>query len=381
MQDNSTIPAMQAEDLTLTDEERSELEEIGPKAPSISFRNQDFDVAGLVKRLNNGDILIPRIRSHEKDSNLLEMNAFQRGFVWNRRQMDSFIESLLLEYPIPGLFLVQQNDRKLIVLDGQQRLETLRRFYSGLCGDKKYRLRLPDAQFDKKSYDELPEKYRRILDDTYITSTVIILDNTPDSYESVYDVFARLNSGGTQLTPHEIRMALYNGPLMETIDEINMQTSWRRLYGSEVPNKRFRDHELILRIIALYLDEDSYVKPLGGFLNRFAKEHRNGSDSRGDALACAVLLFKQAADLLIEARETPFSTIGSRQLNAARAESIMVALMDVIDKQELQSVELIREALSDLDEDEKYGDAITGSTSDDALVHSRIAIAKRAFAQ
>lgn len=369
------------EDLVLTEEEQYDLENLSPRTPSITFRNQDFDVAGLVKRLENGDILIPRISSSERKSEQLEMNAFQRGFVWKKRQMDSFIESLLLEYPIPGLFLVQQSDRKLIVLDGQQRLETLRRFCSGQNGERKYRLRLSGSQFDGKGYSDLPEKYRRILDDTYITSTVIILDNTPESYECVYDVFARLNSGGTQLTPHEIRMALYNGNLMGEIDKVNMMPAWRSLYGSESPNRRFRDHELILRILALYLDEKSYSKPLGGFLNRFAEAHRNEDCSLSSSLGEAFNLFSRAANALYGVDDSSFSLPGRRQLNAARAESIMIGLMNAIAQQGDVTSEHIRASLSELNASKEFEEETTGPTSDDVRVHSRIAIAKEAFAQ
>ena len=109
-------------DYMLTDEEREDLIlSMSYEDVPIRYRNQDFDVRGLVQRMESGDIIIPRIGlRHEA----LEMNAFQRGFVWNNRQMDSFVESLLLEYPTPSIFFVQQNDRRLIVLDGQQRLET-----------------------------------------------------------------------------------------------------------------------------------------------------------------------------------------------------------------------------------------------------------------
>jgi len=59
----------------------------------------------------------------------LEVEGFQRRFVWRRPQMDRFIESLLLGYPIPGIFLVQQSDKRYLVLDGQQRLTTLTKYY------------------------------------------------------------------------------------------------------------------------------------------------------------------------------------------------------------------------------------------------------------
>ena len=80
----------------LTPEEREELEEPQPAAAPITFRSQDFDVKGLVNRLESKDILVPRIRMASEDQSVCSLSPFQRGFVWNKKQMDLFIESLLL---------------------------------------------------------------------------------------------------------------------------------------------------------------------------------------------------------------------------------------------------------------------------------------------
>lgn len=361
----------------LTPEEREELEEPQPAAAPITFRSQDFDVKGLVSRLENKDILVPRIRMTSAEQDVCDLNSFQRGFVWNKKQMDLFIESLLLEYPIPGLFLVQQADRRLLVLDGQQRLETLRRFYSGLNGDKKYRLKLAGSKFDGYSYDELPERFRRIIDNTYITTTIIVLDNRPESRNAVYDVFKRLNSGGTQLTPHEIRMALYNGKLMNLVDRSNIKRSWRKLYGSEQLNKRFRDHELVLRITALYLEEQSYTKPLGGFLNRFADKYRDGSQPE---LTVALDLFDKTADIIAASDVLhPFFMTDRKQLNTARAESIMVGCMHALHDGNRLDASSICRLLNKLNHNQEYIDSVTSATSDEAQVHKRILLVRKAI--
>lgn len=361
----------------LTPEEREELEEPQPAAAPITFRSQDFDVKGLVNRLDSKDILVPRIRMASEDQSVCSLSPFQRGFVWNKKQMDLFIESLLLEYPIPGLFLVQQTDRRLLVLDGQQRLETLRRFYSGLNGDKKYRLKLTGSKFDGFSYDELPQQFRRIIDNTYITTTVIVLDNRPESNNAVYDVFKRLNSGGTQLTPHEIRMALYNGELMNLIDRSNIRASWRELYGSTQLNRRFRDHELVLRIVALYLEEQSYTKPLGGFLNNFAEKYRQGNRPE---LQTALNLFDRTADIIAASGVShPFFMTDRKLLNAARAESIMIGCMHALHDGNMLDASSIHQLLDRLNRNQEYTDSVTSATSDEAQVHKRISLVREAL--
>src|SRR5260370_350703 len=96
---------------------------------SLQPYGADYPVDGLVQRLKNGDIVIPTFDPEAPDS---AVAGFQRKYVWSKRQADRFVESLLLGYPVPGIFLVRQADKRLLVLDGAQRLETVRSFYSGV---------------------------------------------------------------------------------------------------------------------------------------------------------------------------------------------------------------------------------------------------------
>lgn len=354
-------------DSRLSPEEEAEFEELIPLRGRISYTSVSLDIAGLVRRLESGDMVVPQIGQPDDD---LEMNSFQRGFVWTRQQMDSFIESMLLGYPTPSLFFVNQGDGRMIVLDGQQRLETLRRFYSGLYNkDRVYRLSLKGSPYNKKSYNDLEADARRFLDNTYLSATVIRLEEKPHAVEAIYDVFARLNSGGTKLTPHEIRMALYNGPFMQAIDTLNRNDSWRAIYGG-APNKRFRDHELVLRIIALFMAEEQYKKPLGGFLNSFSESHRQDSISS----------IKSEADIFITAAEAYaslnneklFSTGERKQLNTSKADSLMVGAMRHISKGGSLTKDKLERALSVLDSSQGYASVISMATSDEANVHSRI---------
>lgn len=360
---------MDEQDTVLTDEEIDEYNDMRPSRGRISYSNASLDIAGLVRRMDKGDIVIPQLG----DSSLknLDVNLFQRGFVWNKKQMDSFVESMLLGYPTPSLFLVNQSDGRMLVLDGQQRLVTLRMFYSGLYNEKVYKLNLADSPFDGHSYASLEADSRRFLDNTYLSATIIRLEDGAHAADAVYDVFARLNSGGTKLTPHEIRMALYNGPLMETIDRLNRAPEWRFLYGGE-PNRRFRDHELILRILALYLDGDEYKKPLGSFLNNFAQNHRSDDDkSAGISEACQ--LFQKSA-MYYKNLNNPmlFSTTERRQINSSKADSLMVGLMKHLKQGLPVSEEMLSRVLETLAASEKYSDAIMKATSDEQSVSSRI---------
>ncbi|GAB3574610.1 DUF262 domain-containing protein [Leifsonia lichenia] len=360
------------EELLLTDEEFDDLETAEAVVTPISYSGQDFDVDGLVRRLNKKDIVVP---SFGLEDDAIETAGFQRGFVWTRKQMDRFIESLLLGYPIPGLFLVrQQSDKRYLVLDGQQRLKTLQAFRKGVHDSKVFALANVADEFKGLTYDTLPEPLRRTLDDAFLQATVVSTDGSRQSLEAVYQIFERLNSGGTQLTPHEIRVALYAGPLIGELERLNSLESWRKLYGQK-KNPRLRDQELILRIIALYIALDTYSRPLKGFLNDFAGEHR---ELPGSVVMQASKLFEHAAELLEAGPGAPALRKGSGQVNAAQSEAIFVGLMHELAKRELSPSD-VSGAVARLTSDPDFDAATTRSTADELVVQSRIRIANRVF--
>ena len=189
--------------------------------------------------MNKNDILVPTF-GHDDDRIITA--GFQRSFVWTRPQMDKFIESLLLGYPIPGIFLIRQADRRYLVLDGQQRLRTLQHFYKGEFGGREFWLSNVVEHLKGLTYKNLTEEQRRLLDNTFFQATVVDTDGSRDSLEVVYQIFERLNSGGTQLTPHEIRVALYAGPSIDFLERLNQDSQTgalsmaRGLHASETKN-------------------------------------------------------------------------------------------------------------------------------------------------
>ena len=96
------------------DESLDEVDEVVPFKYSITSYGADYPVDSLVKRISMDDILIPN---------------FQRGYVWSLKEASRFVESLLLGLPVPSIFLSREPEtQKLLVIDGQQRLSSLRYF-------------------------------------------------------------------------------------------------------------------------------------------------------------------------------------------------------------------------------------------------------------
>lgn len=352
-------------DNALTRDEADDLVDAEPAtSPSIGYSGQDFDVAGLVRRLQERDIVVPTFGTSDP---AVATAGFQRSFVWNRKQMDRFVESLLLGYPVPGIFLVRQADRRYLVLDGQQRLRTLQAFKEGLHQGREFALQNVGAGFKGLTYKKLSDEQRRLLDDAFITATIVATDGSRDSLEAIYQLFERLNTGGTQLTPHEIRVALYAGGFVDYLERLNNKESWRAIYGKR--SARLRDQELILRILALFTDAAAYKRPLKTFLNDFLADHRelrglNAEKLEEDFDEACKFLQTQAPDGRLRWQGT--------LVNSAWTESLVVALMRRLQNpSRLDSADL-PDALEILRSDADFDRAVTRATADEEAVRTRI---------
>lgn len=346
-----------------------ETDAVSPRANPISYFGTEFDAHGLVRRFNEKAIVVPTFDPTEE---LPDPNAqgFQRGRVWRKAQQDRFVESLLLGYPVPGIFLVEQPGKKYLVLDGQQRLTTLAAFYSG-----KFTLENVDKALQGLSYNSLADDMRRTLDDTFIQAIIIRAPGSVEDYEGVYQIFERLNSGGTNLQPHEIRVALYGGILVDEIRDLNNDASWRQLYGKR--SERLKDQELILRVIALSVDSEDYSAPLKTFLNDFLGSNRDGSSIDLQEIARQ---FRGAAEVLADSLGNRAFRLGT-QVNAAILDSVFVGVMERMKSPGAPAVspEQWRAAYSSLLKNSDFIDAVTKATANEDSVAVRLSEARKAF--
>lgn len=356
-------------------------------ATSLSYFGADFDVAGLVRRLNEGDIFVPQYDPDGSDGSGLE--GFQRPHVWPTKKMEAFIESLLLGWPVPSIFLVLDEDQRYLVLDGQQRINTLAHFYSGRYPDgKPFVLKDVAENLKDATYATLASDARRKLDNSFIQATVIEPrgESGPDS---VYRLFGRLNSGGMTLTSQEIRVALYRGAATDLIRELNHDENWRRLFGN--PHKRLRDHELILRVLAMLelLEEvdgrwddtsvtvAAYKPPLSDFLNSYLTRHKELSPA--DRLRLTNAFELASKDLVLAAGREGLRLSGS--LNSAHVDALLSALMWKNLRGEEVEPRVIKATIASLRDDQNYYMYVTKSTSHRDSVLGRLRIATAALDQ
>jgi len=344
------------------DDSLDETDEIVPFKYTITSYGADYPVDGLVKRISMGDIIVPK---------------FQRGYVWSLKEASRFIESLLLGLPVPSIFLSKEPEtQKLLVIDGQQRLSSLRYFYEGLWPStrKEFALKGVETQFEGATYKSLANDDRRRLDDSIVNAIVVKQDEPSDDSSSIYRIFERLNTSGVSLTAQEIRTAIHHGEFSDLLKSLNTVDAWRAVYGPV--NKLMRDQELILRFLALYYDAGQYSRPMKGFLTNFMGRNKHLTIIPAETIRSAFSLAIEAIHEGIGSRAFRLA----RVLNAAVFDAVMVGVARRLDRGAIADSEALRSRYKNLIEDARFLAVTERATADEESVSKRLALSTAAFA-
>ena len=220
-------------------------------------------------------------------------------------------------------------------------------------------------EWDGKAFEDLSEQDRFKLSTAVMRATIIQQLN-PEDQSSIYYIFERLNTGGVNLNPMEVRMCVAEGSFTKVLREINLLPAWRKLIQKPKEDGRTRDIELILRVMALSDKHDSYEKPMKRFLNEYIKENRN----QGPAwIVKKKEMFVAALEKAAKISDKPFHLKG--KLNYAALDSILVALM----QSNMSDQGKLIEHYEVLTHDEKFVAAVSINTSDRQEVQERIRLA------
>lgn len=308
------------------------------------------------------DLVIKRLKHDEIDLN----PDFQRNpDIWNPIRQSKLIESLLLRIPLPVFYMAADKDNKWQVVDGLQRLSSIKNFVL----DKSLRLRGMEylIRFERKTYDDLPRDMQRRIDETQLAFHVI---NAGTPHEVMFNVFKRLNTGGKPLTPQEIRHALNPGPARDFVNELAASSEFRRATDNSISTKRMADRECVLRFVAFYRQSlDSYNGNLDGFLiqamrsinsdiDEFAKNEMRQAFFKAMQLARAI--FGNNAF-----RKSRSRSGGRSVINKPLFECLSVALARVPESKHrilIDQRDVLREKFSDLMEDREFLDSISIGT-------------------
>ncbi len=219
---------------------------------------------------------------------------FQRNFVWDNQRKSRLIESILLRIPLPMFYFSQDENGKLTVVDGLQRLSTIRDFMNN-------KLKLKDLEYldncENKFYDSDPSiepKYYRWFNMTQITVNVI----DPSSPSKVkYDIFRRLNTGGKPLNSQEIRNCLSSILLRDTLRKMITLDSFKTATLGSVKDVRMQAQELALRFIyfhKIYQTDNTLLEYNGKIDTELDDLTDEISKSKTDNISNYIILFDNA---------------------------------------------------------------------------------------
>ena len=207
-----------------------------------------------------------------KQRGTLELQPnFQRRLVWNFQKKSKFIESILLDVPLPLIYLAEDFDGKQVVVDGQQRLDAVFSYIEGhlvLSG-----LTIME-ELNGKLFRELSAKHHNKIDDRPFHLILIKSDSNEDMK---YDVFERLNTGSSQLNPQELRNCVNRGRFNNFIIELSENPVFQDLCNfTDTQKSRMADVENVLRFFAFYDKSfQNYKKGMKRFLDGEMKHRQN----------------------------------------------------------------------------------------------------------
>jgi len=258
--------------------------EISDERDKLSTDRMDISFGELINLYKNGELII--------------RPEYQRLFRWTLKQKTALIESILLSIPIPPIFVAEDEEGIWELVDGLQRVATFISFFGELNTDVSALPYQIDDEDDVEedgeisignkwtleaggliqslegfNIDTLPTKYKINLKRSVCRVEILRGEsNTAMKYE----LFKRLNSGGSKATPQEIRNAVYravNPAINDLISELSQNQSFQKLTALTTQKKReLYDHELVLRFVAFLNNAEKINENTEGFLNSFMEE-------------------------------------------------------------------------------------------------------------
>ncbi|GEQ85432.1 hypothetical protein ULMS_09400 [Patiriisocius marinistellae] len=192
---------------------------------------------------------------------------FQRRDAWSKVAKSKFIESLILGLPIPQIILAEKKNEKgkYIVIDGKQRLLTIRQFFAKEENDDFTQFKLSGlevlSQLNRKSFSDIKNnpEFNQVLNQLYNqTIRTTVIKNWPNE-EFLFTVFLRLNTGSIKLSPQELRQALHPGPFIDYADSFSIESEpIKTMLNLKQPDYRMRDVEMVIRYFTFKYFIESY---------------------------------------------------------------------------------------------------------------------------
>ena len=307
-----------------------------------AYANNSFRV---IYQSNN--FFLPQIQSLINGQEVLNLRPeYQRRLRWQPKEKSLLIESLLLNIPIPPIFLYEGEMARYEVMDGQQRLNAVHEFL-----ENSYRLiGLQKLSFlNGRDYKKLPPKLRRGLDRSSISAVVLLQETKADKadpFQVRRYVFERLNTGGRPLNAQEMRNSIYKSSFNDMIVKLARNAAFCRVF--DIPeytavdeneyyenpqrqrNNLYRtmgDCQLVLRFFAL--QEDAHITgSMRNILDRCMKRNMDLDSERVDHLRAEFVRTIEACEKIFgeKAFKLPATSKSTERTSVALYDAIMVSM-------------------------------------------------------
>jgi hypothetical protein len=360
-------------------------EPLEPPLPAVGATALEEKYSKEMRQIVSQKIDLPISTLPEMIKEQINLNPeFQRRDRWDVEKQSRFIESIIMNVPIPPVFLGEDQYGMYVVLDGRQRLTAIREFLNNTFKLKSLKVW---ADLNGQNYNDLQKKKLAAAITRRFIPAVIILKES--STQVKYDVFDRLNTGGVIAAPMEIRNAVFQGGFNKLIRQLAELPEFRRLWdiptdqGELEKNGLYRDMsdlELVLRFFALsHYDEMNmkYKDYLGDFMDRRNKEYAENQ-----------ALEKEDRQVFVRAIENCWIVFGAAAFrkkaqskkSVPLADAVMIALstypQDIVKKK----ADGIRVTISQLlENNEEFLKAFGTGTNGKGAITKRIQLAQEAI--
>ncbi|MDF2036328.1 DUF262 domain-containing protein [Cytobacillus oceanisediminis] len=359
------------------------------KERTVKTQNVEYDLETMVKRINSGQIKLDP--------------EYQRNHRWSDETASRLIESLILNIPIPTIYLSQDIDAdeeledesisRFSVIDGQQRLTSIKRFIENELILTKMEVL---SNLEGFRYKNLPGFLKRRLDER--TIKCLRIDSTLDA-QVKYDIFERLNSGSVKLEPQELRNAIYRGKFNKLIKKLAKNIDFMILNQIDIENreenkkvKKMEDVELVLRFLSLVDNRYKNYRPnLKTFLSDSMKSFTNeASDKDLENYQC--IFEKTMAFIRINFGDAAFAKykylgkedgteklVYASKFNAAVYDALSITIADELIKNnsfETYNISEFKNKYILLFKSPEFIESISGSINDKTKLETRIETVK-----
>lgn len=292
---------------------------------------------------------------------------FQRKLVWKQQQKSQFIESIILNVPLPPFYFKKDLDGKFIIVDGLQRTSTLQSFLNN-----EFSLQGLNAlrELNDSYFRDLDEALRTRIEDK---SLLIYVVQPSVPMVVVYDIFNRINTGGTQLERQEIRNCIFIGESTRLLERLSNRDEFRRAIDWGIPDTRMKDREAILRCIAFtILDYNiEYNNSMDEFLENAMKKLNKMTSNEISHIENNFIKIMELTFDLFGRHNFRLPTESSRgRINIAVMETIYYFYSINLDNVEYNKDKIL-ENYNNLINDDEYNNSVRYSTGSPTKVKTR----------